>query len=285
MEKDKKIGTCALCKQQTELCKSHIVPELVYKHSNMFDESSKTPSLQQYTVNLDDLKGTPKERRIFTGAWEYLLCRKHEDIFRDFESYVSKVTYAKSSDGSLSERLTPIKTLERERLSVFENIEYKPFKLYFLSILWRASVSSHFMFKDFEMFADEEEKLRQMLLDENPGLINYWYISIEAVSPKVISPNSKLLFQDEPIQGVVCAPYSVMRPDGLIGYMLFLGNLIVHFTNKPIPELISAFRNEPNSVIPSNHLQLYVISNEARYLKLAQCAENSAKLNKVSILF
>jgi len=47
-------------------------------------------------------------------------------------------------------------------------IDYKQFKLFLLSILWRASISTRPIFREVSL-GPYEERLRQMLLNEDPG--------------------------------------------------------------------------------------------------------------------
>jgi hypothetical protein len=47
-----------------------------------------------------------------------------------------------------------------------QHLEYNPYKLFLLSLLWRASISTEAVFANFKLSAEEEEFLRVCLYDE-----------------------------------------------------------------------------------------------------------------------
>lgn len=47
-----------------------------------------------------------------------------------------------------------------------EQLEYNPYKLFLLSLLWRASISTEAVFANFKLSADEEEFLRKSIYEE-----------------------------------------------------------------------------------------------------------------------
>ena len=51
--------------------------------------------------------------------------------------------------------------------TLYEKIDYTKFKLFLLSLLWRASISKLPIFKDINL-GPYEDKIRQMILDNNP---------------------------------------------------------------------------------------------------------------------
>lgn len=141
---------CKLCRRENELRKSHIISEFMYKEiyeENIHRFSSLSP-LTQRGERLYEQK----------GIRELLLCQDCETQFSRYEDYVSKEL--KKIQNSIDTNLPYV---------IVNNIDYKNFKLFQLSILWRASVSK--IFKSVSL-GIHEEILREMLVNENPG--NYF---------------------------------------------------------------------------------------------------------------
>jgi len=147
------IGSCNLCGENRELCNSHIIPEFCYKP--LYDDNHRVAR-----VNL------PDERRLFSpiqkGFREHLLCRNCEGLLNDryerpFKKYWDKVQLPTSPPGA--------------KIAGFD---YASFKLFHLSILWRAGVCSGKGLK--ESLGPYEEKLRAMLLSNNPGPVAHYPI-------------------------------------------------------------------------------------------------------------
>jgi hypothetical protein len=92
------------------------------------------------------------------GLYEQLLCDGCEQRLSTWERYASLVL-----KGGI-----PLNAMRDGNLWRVSGIEYAQFKLFQLSVLWRASVS---MLQFFENVAlgPHEETIRQMLLREDPG--------------------------------------------------------------------------------------------------------------------
>lgn len=85
---------------------------------------------------------------------ERLFCRECEDIFMNFEQYAEKIK---------SRFIYP----ENEFIQ-FNNIDYSKFKLFLISILFRASVSTLYYFENIDI-GHHEKILRKRLLKNSPG--------------------------------------------------------------------------------------------------------------------
>jgi hypothetical protein len=150
---------CRLCEKAAQLCKSHIIPEFLYGF--MYDEKHRF-----YQLSTSEYQ---QSKLLQKGLYELLLCRGCEQKFSVFELYASRVL-----NGGIE--LTYIQT---EGFIKMKGLDYKLFKLFALSILWRASISSLDMFKNVKL-GRHEEKLREMLINEDPGA--------ECDYPFVLSP-------------------------------------------------------------------------------------------------
>jgi len=115
-----------------------------------------------------------KENRIVarppTGEYDQnILCFDcdHKKIGDGLEDYAKKLY----SDGLPRSKKPEIKNYKNQYGSVFTQIsklDYAKYKLFLLSILWRASVSKRDYFKNVNLGKYENE-VREMILNENPG--------------------------------------------------------------------------------------------------------------------
>lgn len=140
--------TCKLCKKDKPLKNSHIIPEFIYGH--LYDEKHK------FHV-LTTMKST-KNAKLQKGIREILLCGDCEAKLSVYERYASLIF-----SGAIY-----TKTNRNGKLVKLEGLDYEKFKLFALSVLWRAGVSSLPFFSQVKL-GPHGEKLRNMILEENPG--------------------------------------------------------------------------------------------------------------------
>ncbi len=139
---------CKLCLREAGLVESHIIPEFFYKP--LYDELHRF-----YALSIDE---DEKNRIVQKGLRETLLCDRCEELISPWEKYVSEVFYGGVEIG-----------IERGKgYWLISNIDYDKFRLFQLSLLWRASVSSLPAFKAVKL-GPHEERIRSMLLTKRPG--------------------------------------------------------------------------------------------------------------------
>ncbi len=139
---------CHLCQQEASLKRSHIIPEFVY--ASLYDKKHKFHVLS----TLED-RPRPMEQK---GLRERLLCGNCEQQLSVYEKYAREVLL-----GGVNITAQHIGNLIR-----VSDLNYNKFKLFQLSILWRASISKHPMFLKVNLGLDEE-KIRRMIHVNNPG--------------------------------------------------------------------------------------------------------------------
>lgn len=76
-----------------------------------------------------------------------------------YEKYVSNLHFSEAVQAALRDK----------RGMTVVRVDYLRFRLFALSLLWRASVSSLDFFKDVKLNAIDEERLRSMLVRQDPG--------------------------------------------------------------------------------------------------------------------
>jgi len=145
-------NTCKLCLAQAELRQSHIVPEWCYRPA--YDEKHRA------LVKSTEFSAT---KFIQKGWREFLLCQNCETLFSKWESWFC--TFWNESPGLPADMIG--KTTEQHLFSM-DGVDYAPLKLFHLSILWRASAANRREFDNVSL-GPYEEKLRHMLLAEDPG--------------------------------------------------------------------------------------------------------------------
>lgn len=138
---------CRLCNERHELCRSHIIPEFLYRP--LYDDKHR-----YFVVSV----GEERDRYAQKGLTEALLCRRCEQHLGRYEKYAAEMM-----TGSLGHRYKNL----GNRIYI-SNIDYRRFKLFQLSILWRGAISSLEFFRLISL-GPHEERLRQMLLCDEPG--------------------------------------------------------------------------------------------------------------------
>lgn len=143
------MATCHLCQKDRKLCNSHIVPEFLYR--DLYNNNHKLMGING--VGHMGWKPLQKEIR------EHLLCHDCEQYLND--KYEKPFLQQWTVESPLPDRITK----DAAYTAVFD---YPKFKLFHLSILFRASVSSLPTFREVNL-AMHEGRIRKMLLTGDPG--------------------------------------------------------------------------------------------------------------------
>jgi len=141
------MSTCKLCDSKTELCDSHVIPEFFYKPA--YDEIHRG-SVLQLQPN--------KKFFIQKGYREKLLCKDCEGTFSKYEDYLARKWY--------QEKVIP--RYIDDKIVTIENLDYRTFKLFHLSILFRASVSTRTEFEHIDL-GPHEKRIKKLILNNDPG--------------------------------------------------------------------------------------------------------------------
>ena len=195
---------CRLCNNEATLKDSHIIPDLAYRA--ILDKQSHPRMVVVRNVTI----GKVVDKTQQTGFKEHLLCGACEQQFSRYESYAAKELFNKSLP-------TPSQLDPLGRLLMLENLEYKPLKLFLISLLWRAGVASHNFFKCVKL-GPHETILHRMLLDENPGAATDYGCTVCSLLPEHEIDFREVMFQ--PLQ---------TRTDGHNGYLFVLRGLAFSF--------------------------------------------------------
>lgn len=141
---------CRLCKEDRPLRESHIFPEWLYKP--LYDDNHRFFVL---STDVNKRRGIhPK------GIYEKLLCCECEGRLSVWEGYARNVFYD-----------LPLKLVEDSRAVVFSGLQYTPFKLFQMSLIWRASITSRSEAHRIDL-GPHTERIRKMLFEDRPGEVH-----------------------------------------------------------------------------------------------------------------
>jgi len=140
--------TCKLCLQDKPLQNSHVVPEFFYKPS--YDEKHRI-----YARIGGKLAHMPPLQK---GFREGLLCWDCEQKLSPYEKYNREILYG-------GVQITGSK--KRHRIE-FTGLDYQRVRVFYLSLLWRMSIASHWFWKEVDL-GQHEERVRKMVLQEDSG--------------------------------------------------------------------------------------------------------------------
>lgn len=149
-------NTCWLCQNSSELRESHIIPDCIFR-------LIRDESLAQRFYELHD----KTDSIIQDGPKEYLLCGSCEQKISQYEKYFKEAIHF-SRHG--------VKISHNDRVAIIDNLDYKKTKLFFLSLLWRMSISSLPQFQIVRA-DDSEDIIRGMIEREEPGKSSEFSVS------------------------------------------------------------------------------------------------------------
>lgn len=141
--------TCKLCHTEQALCNSHIIPEFLW--ADLYDENHKLIGITGQGRN-----GWTKLQK---GIREKLFCEDCEQYFNEH--------FEKPFRSLWIERCPLLSPWEKEEI-LWINVDYSSFKLFHLSVLYRAHVSTLPTFGQVEL-GPHAEKIRAMLLSRDAG--------------------------------------------------------------------------------------------------------------------
>jgi len=145
------LGLCRFCLEQRQLIEAHIIPKGFFERIR-----SDEPTI---LVNKSDYpKRSPQ------GIYDKgILCGPCDNIIGKWDQYAQEVLTVDMSGFTL--------IAEGQNIGGWERPEYnyELLKLFFISLLWRASISTHSFYAGIDIGRKFEEQARQMLRDGRAG--------------------------------------------------------------------------------------------------------------------
>jgi hypothetical protein len=196
--------TCRLCTLDKELQNSHIIPEFCYKP--LYDDKHKAQRLSK----TGEQQKYKKRKLLQKGLREKLLCFDCEQLLNDrYEKYFKQLWFDKKALPSKFGDDTEIR---------LNGLDYSKFKLFHLSILLRASVSSLSEFEQVTLGV-HEKSLREMLINELPGSDKKYPILCHALTKS----NHEIQY------GLIINPFKTRQPSGHISYGFCFGGCVWYY--------------------------------------------------------
>ena len=156
MSKNSKIGTCNLCGVKKKLIKAHLIPKFLFQELYTgFSRRSRYP--------------------VKTSTGEYnskILCAECDNgRFSFFENFACKTLfYPKGTQPTFIE-------VKRGVYSLKNKVDYRKIDLFFISILWKYSISSQADFNK-SILGTYQDYAKQAILNENFDYHKYFVITI-----------------------------------------------------------------------------------------------------------
>jgi hypothetical protein len=195
--------TCRLCTLDKDLQSSHIIPEFLYKP--LYDDKHRAQQLAK-------IGEQQKYKRKFLqkGLREKLLCFDCEQLLNDrYEKYFKQLWF--------NEKVLPSKFDADTEIKI-NGLNYGKFKLFHLSILFRASVSSLPEFGQVTLGA-HEKPVRDMLINELPDSDNKYPILCHALT----KDNHEVQY------GLITNPFKTRQPSGHTSYGFCFGGCVWYY--------------------------------------------------------
>lgn len=140
--------SCRLCRSEGDLRASHILPEFLY--GALYDEKHRMLGVKP--------ESNAKHELLQKGIREYLLCAGCEQHLSRYERYAAEVLRG----------LPDLSQMKAGGVAKIPGVDYASFKLFQLSLLWRAGVSRQASFDQVRL-GEHEVRLRKMILTNDPG--------------------------------------------------------------------------------------------------------------------
>lgn len=162
---------CKLCNQEKRLRDSHIIPKYFIKRISPTDG----------TALIEVASNSPHIKRRPIGYYEKLLCEDCENLTARWDDAGIKF-FQKTGNWKKVSNLAYYEV---------EDYDYSQLKLFFMSILWRASVSTHPIFSEVKL-GGFQQRLLKLLQQSNPsdpddfGVVLFKYAESENELEKII---------------------------------------------------------------------------------------------------
>jgi len=147
------MGVCKLCGEDKQLVKSHIIPRSFYMQFRKIDNRG---------IHIASTEADKPPKRSQTGIYERIVCRDCEDLFSPWDDYAIELLLTEVQDYQ--------KIYYKDKCIGYRINEYNYhyLKLFFLSVLWRMSVSKHEFFQKINLESDEKT-IGEMIKHKDAG--------------------------------------------------------------------------------------------------------------------
>lgn len=177
-------GLCRLCLESHPLCESHAIPKSLFNYILRKNDGK--------AIVIADDKDTPVQCSSDTWGVELLCAECERKLNERYDAYGLAVF--RGHEGS---------TLREADGVRFLRVDRKRLRMFFLSVLWRISVSTHPNYSNIDLPFAWEEDLRNALHLGDP--IHESRYTVAVYKMRDSTPEGG--FNNESIRGFICAPF------------------------------------------------------------------------------
>lgn len=238
------MGICKLCKKDKKLIEAHIIPKFMYK--KMKDENH---SFYDITYSLDT-KETKSKKTQKEDYDKNILCGDCDNgiIGGIYEDYAKDTLYGENLNPEIAPKCENfINPDDGAEYSICNNIDYTKMKLFFLSLLWRASITDRPTFNEVSIGSKHEEIIRKMIYEKITPL--------EEEYPIVIT---SFMRTENKFENLIAQPKRIRTKGGLNGYIFLIDSLqfmfFVNSNEHKLPEYILKSTIKESGELTTLHL-------------------------------
>lgn len=197
---------CCLCGEDQTLVKAHIIPKAFFR---LLNDGSGVPRM---VSNSDDL---PYPKRSPEGVYdEGILCEKCERKFALLDDYAATVLIHEF-EKIFSPLLNGDEVVAYRSSDIDQGLLWR----FMVSVLWRASVSSHIYFSSIDL-GPHELNARKVILNKDASMVDYPEFGV-SLSRWVSSP------EREALTTAMMSPFKE-RFGGANFYRLYFGRMVAY---------------------------------------------------------
>lgn len=144
--------TCKLCDLERPLCKSHIIPKAFFRDAKASEPDRGLNMVTQERIEIGKM----------AGEYERLLCRDCETLVGRYDDYGIRFFRQEVGVrlGKLGDEMVP------KDIDIIDEIDLTGLRIFIISVLWRASISSRPFFANVQL-GPFEHIAKQIILDKN----------------------------------------------------------------------------------------------------------------------
>ena len=222
---------CKFCGSESALIKAHVIPAGFFRR------------IQQGKKPLEMITNRAGEHNKKSPVGVYdptIVCKKCEAIWQDWDNYAQRLLADEPLNGRVRHRGS------QKICYIVDDFEYAKLKLFFISTLWRASVSNQKFFARVSL-GRFEDIAKEHIVNRDPGNSDSFSVVL-----------SKF---DHPLAKGILDPYMYVN-SGVNYLRLYLAGYIadVKVDHKPTPEPLS-------KIVIAQNRPLYVICRDFRKSK------------------
>jgi hypothetical protein len=239
------MSLCRLCGRNKPLVRAHIIPESMYP----FEDVPRQPLLK-----VPSNPAAPLEKSRVGEYDSALVCKGCEEKFSPWDDYGSRLFRKEPKpkdriyiDGGW-------------RAYTLEAYDYAKLKLFFISLLWRASETERAFFEKVNVGPRHTARLKEMILNKNPGMPDEYAAWIMRLTHEIDAHKS------------VLSPYR-RRYEQVWFYHFYLAGhvCIIKVDRRPAPSMFSRFILRPNEPL---HVLIMRFNETREYAHLRRALLN-----------